>query len=78
MPCEIGREYLFFVNTYRSSDHWENVYTPSVYEMGRYPAISSNARTNTTAADYSVEESNLVIDDSHYRSIYQEVIEKYF
>lgn len=71
MPCEPGKEYLFFMDGFRDND--QN-YTPLMFELGRYPVLSSSS---TDAATLSTEELYLSNDSDTYREFYQEVITRY-
>lgn len=82
MPSKVGKEYLFFLNHMQLGD--EIVYTPTIYESGRYPLTREQAgqpeiiRSPGVEA-FSNQELNLADRDaSVYRSIYKEVLQKYY
>ncbi|WP_101697607.1 hypothetical protein [Clostridium minihomine] len=82
MPSEIGKEYLFFLNDMQLGD--ETVYAPTIYENGRYPLTLEQAGHQEIIRSPGVEalsnqELNLADRDaSVYRSIYKEVLQKYY
>lgn len=74
MPCEAGKEYLFFMDGFTGYD---DIYTPMMFKFGRYPVVNSyNCRT-VDVDTLSVEDLYLCNDYQEYRDIYKEVIDEY-
>ena len=94
MPSEVGKEYLFFLNSKELDLEWvnypsdmeETIYSPAIFEKGRYPVpdelkvgkrISTNKSIDIEAL--SNEDLNLAEGNATaYKKLYSEVIEKYF
>lgn len=82
LPSDINRDYIFFLNSMDLEN--DTVYTPTIYEKGRYPFPSNiSTNKNTTKSTFDLdsvtnEELNLADREATiYKSIYKEVLQKY-
>ncbi|WP_101696557.1 hypothetical protein [Clostridium minihomine] len=83
MPSDLDKDYIFFLDSMDLEN--DTVYTPTIYEKGRYP-LPSSISTNKQRSFKSIfnidsisnEDLNLADHDSTiYKSIYEEVLQKY-
>lgn len=77
MPCEVGKEYLFFLIRYGEIDNWENTYSIWSLEFGRFPVIDTKARSANNIGDIPYTDFYLKSDSKFYRELFQGAYEKY-
>ena len=83
LPSDLDKDYIFFLNSMDLKN--DTVYTPTIYEKGRYPLPSSISTRNKRSVrsvlnidSISNEDLNLADHDATiYKSIYEEVLQKY-